>query len=365
MKRIQMSAPSITDAEKEAVCRALDSGYLGSGPEVDLFEKELASFLELPAESVACVNSGTAALHLACQAIGLKKGDEVLVPSLTFLATFQAVGASGATPIPCDVNLETAFVCLDSLKENVCSKTKAIMPVHYASQLQGRSQAIEFAKKHNLRVIEDAAHSFGSLVNGVPLGGDADIVCFSFDPIKNITCGEGGAVVSRDQEFIRRIKRLRKLAIEIRDSKSMQVFEQGWRYHMSDIMASIGRVQLRRLKSELGPTRQSLVNRYWKRLAKESRISIITPDEPRIIPHIFVVRLPAEKRNIAQDTLASMGIECTIHYPPNHLFKLFNGSRKTLPNSEKLFSELLTLPLQPQMTGKDVDLICDVLLSIF
>ena len=196
---IRLSKSKITDAEKKAVMHVLDREYLGMGQEVLEFEERLTNFFGRPA---ICVANGTAALHLACQSIGNKSGDEVLVPSLTYVASFQAISANLVKPIPCDINSKTLLIDLNDAKKKITTNTKAIMPENYAGDGSDLDEIYKFADKHKLRVIQDSAHAFGSTFNNKLIGSFGDISCFSFDGIKNITSGEGGCVVSDDLNII-------------------------------------------------------------------------------------------------------------------------------------------------------------------
>ena len=182
-KKIRLSKSSIGELEKKAVLSVLDEEYLGMGIQVKLFEEEIADFIGVKAENVCCVSSGTAALHLSLEALDLKLGDEVLVPSITYVASLQAISATGATPILVDVDKNDLHMNEQSLKRKITNKSKAIMYVHYASN-PARSDVIhDIANKYNLRVVEDAAHSFGCELNGHNIGSSGDIVCCSFDGI--------------------------------------------------------------------------------------------------------------------------------------------------------------------------------------
>ena len=185
-KIIRLSKSSISQIEKDAVLKVLDKEYLGMGEEVKLFEEKIKNYLQTDMD-VVCVNTGTSALHLALTSLNLKKGDEVIVPSLTYIASFQAISATGATPIPCEVNPNTLFIDFEDVKNKISKKTKVIMPVHYASNSSEIEKIYSLAKKYNLRIIEDAAQAFGSKRNGKLVGTKGDIICFSFDGIKNIT----------------------------------------------------------------------------------------------------------------------------------------------------------------------------------
>ena len=198
---MRLSRSIVGEAEAEAVHRVIcEDGYLGIGKEVQQFEADVAAYLGVPASWVISVNTGTAALHLAVEAVlGHGSGAEVLVPSLTFVASFQAIGGAGAVPVACDARLDTATIDLADAERRLTPRTKAIMPVHYASNPVDLDGVYAFAEKHGLRVIEDAAHAFGCLYKGRKIGSFGDVACFSFDGIKNITCGEGGCIVTSDQ----------------------------------------------------------------------------------------------------------------------------------------------------------------------
>ena len=183
------------------------------GREVQLFEKEITEFLGVPREWVVCVNSGTAALHLAVEAV-TRPGDEVLSQSLTYLATFQAISAAGAVPVACEILPQNLTIDLQDVEERLTTSTKVIMPVHYASNPGDLDSIYDFAREYGLRVIEDASHAFGCTYKGRKIGSFGDIVCFSFDGIKNITSGEGGGVVTADQEVAQYIRNARLLGVE-------------------------------------------------------------------------------------------------------------------------------------------------------
>lgn len=365
---MRLSRSNFSQKEIDAVTRILEIGYTPMGPEVHQFEKDIAEYIGNDVE-VACVNTGTAALHLACQAIGLGPGDEVLVPSLTYVASFQAIRATGAKPIACDVDPTTAILDLEDAKKRITENTKAIMLVHYASYPGNLDELYSFAKAKNLRVVEDAAHSFGCEYAGKKIGSFGDVICFSFDGIKNITSGEGGAVVSHDQEVMQLVRDARLLGIQNDSEKRIKgerswtfnVTHQGWRYHMSEIMAAIGRVQLERFKAgELSDLRSDLVKLYRKELAEVSGLRLFDHPEnegDRIIPHIFPIRILNGKRDEFRDFLNSKDIQCGFHYFPSHHLDLFKTDY-ALPGVELVESEIVTLPLHTLLSKEDVLLVC-------
>ncbi len=355
MSTIRLSKSCVGEEEKAALAKVIDAGYLGMGQEVKLFEDELKTYLDTDSD-VICVNSGTAALHLALSCLDIGPGDEVLVPSITYVASFQAISATGAKPVPCDVSNDRVFIDLIDARKRVTSKTKAIMPVHYASDSQSMVDVYEFANHYNLRVIEDAAHGFGSKRDGVRIGCVGDVVCFSFDGIKNITSGEGGAVVTSDNELARRIKDARLLGVEKDTEKrfkgqrswSFNVSHQGFRYHMSNLMAAVGREQLKKIDIFSGH-RKKLVQRYIKELSFVDGIKILDLDYENILPHIFSLRVLNRKRDDLINYLRSNDIECGIHYMPNHLIDFYK-SEYNLPVSDMLSYELLSLPLHADLS---------------
>lgn len=366
-KRLRLSKSVVGTVEAEAVGRVLlEDGYLGMGREVEAFEAELAAFLGVPREQVICVSSGTAALHLAVQAV-TRPGDEVLVQSLTFVSSFQAIAAAGARPVACEVMPGTVTLDLADAGKRLTPATRAVMPVHYASNPGDLEAVYAFAGAHGLRVIEDAAHAFGCRHRGRMIGAGGDIVCFSFDGIKNITSGEGGAVVTADPESARRVRDARLLGVEQDTEKryagqrswDFEVRRLGYRYHLSNVLAAIGRVQLKRLPGEFGPQRVALAGLYRRLLRETQGVRLLATNLEEIIPHIMPVRVLDGRRDALRAYLTELGIETGIHYKPNHLLELFGGSMESLPVTERLYGELLSLPLHPELQEAEVEWVCD------
>lgn len=370
---IRLSQPFIAQEEKEAIFKALEKNYLGMGEFVKSFEQDIAAYLGVEANNVVCVNTGTAALHLALQACGIKEGDEVLVPTVTYVGTFQAVSATGATPIPCDVEIDTCFIDLEDARKRLSSRTKAILPVHYAGSLCDFNQLRNFANSYNLRIIEDAAHAFGSVyLNGIKVGAIGDITCFSFDPIKNITSGQGGAIVSQDPAVISKVNNYRLLGVENESNVSYKdnrqfcfdVKEQGWRYHMSDIMAALGQAQLKKFETELKPKRMALAKYYRERLAIINGVQFLKADLEKEVLHIQPVRIEKKMREKLQLLLKKENIETGIHYRPNHFLTKYNRGF-CLPVAETLYQELLSLPLHLHLTYENIDKIGEIFEAAF
>ena len=366
-KLIRLSKSCIGADEKKAVRGVLDREFLGMGEDVMQFEEALGDFFGRP---VICVANGTSALHLALQAVGVGFGDEVLVPSLTYIASFQAIAATNATPIPCDISEENYLLDLNDAEKRITESTKAIMPVHYTGGADNLNRVYNFAEHHNLRVIEDAAHAFGTVFNNKLIGSFGDIACFSFDGIKNITSGEGGCIVTNDSEVIEKIKDARLLGV-INDSKKRYTGERsyffdveniGWRYHMSNIMAAIGKEQLNRF-DDFSLKRKRLAEKYDHILNNSSTVESLPRDYNHVVPHIYVVRIKnMANRELIRKRLLDKGIQTGIHYYPNHKLSFFSYEQILPLNvTERIFPELLTLPLHPDLEIEDVDFVLNSL----
>lgn len=366
-KNLRLSKSIIGQNEAIAVSKVLlEDGYLGMGAEVGRFEADIAAYLGVDKSHVVCVSTGTSALHLAVEAL-IEPGEEVLIPSLTFLSSYQAVSAARAIPVSCEVYEDSLTIDLEDAEKRITLKTKAIMSVHYASNPANVEKLYTFAKKFNLRVIEDAAHAFGCTYKGKKIGSFGDVICFSFDGIKNITSGEGGAIVTTDENVLNIVKDARLLSIEKDSDKrytgqrswDFDVKRQGYRYHMSNLFAAVGRVQLNRLDNEFAPKRQALLKKYRDLLSENSQIVMQVQDpNANIIPHIFSLRVLNDKRTGLKEALEAANVPTGVHYKPNHLLTFYGGGKLKLPVTEKVYNEILTLPLHPELELSDVEEIC-------
>ncbi|PQJ73793.1 DegT/DnrJ/EryC1/StrS family aminotransferase [Polaribacter gangjinensis] len=355
---LKLSKSVIGIEEINAVTKVLENEYLGMGENVKEFEDLLSAHFNTPA---ICVNTGTSAIHLALQAIGVGYGDEILVQSLTYVATFQAISATGAIPISCDVYPNSITIDLEDAKSKITSKTKAILPVHYGGGVGDLNAVYEFAKFHNIRVIEDAAHAFGTIYKNKLIGSFGDICCFSFDGIKNITSGEGGAILTNDINVIKKIKDARLLGVK-KDTENrfagkrsweFDVEFQGWRFHMSNIMAAIGVEQLKKFQY-FKEKRQNIAKLYQKQFKDNPNIKILNHNYDDIVPHIFTIQVVESKRNDLKKILEEENIPTGFHYYPNHLLTKFKIDNISLKVTEKLQHELITLPLHPDLKQEDI-----------
>ncbi len=368
IKVIRLSKSCLSDNEKQAVMEVLNHEHLGMGSEVQQFEEALSEFFGRPA---VCVVNGTAALHLALQAAGVGAGDEVLVQSLTYVASYQSISATGATPVSCDIDPKTFCLDLQDAERCLTKNTKAIMPVHYSGNVGELDKIYFFAKKHNLRVIEDAAHAFGTVFQGKKIGGFGDITCFSFDGIKNITSGEGGCIVTDDKEILEKVCNARLLGVEKDTEKrfsgerswSFDVTAQGWRYHMSNIMAAIGIEQLKRF-SEFSKKRKILAKKYDK-LLLNTNLKLLPSDYDEVVPHIYSTCLPeGVDRELVRSKLLKKGVQTGVHYQPNHWLSLYPSSRKEINTVDSVAPRIVSLPLHADMSVTDVEFISNSLKEV-
>jgi perosamine synthetase len=354
---IPVSKPSIGKEELAAVKKVFDSGWLGMGSSVKEFEDEISKFLG--GSTVIAVNTGTTAIHLALDALGINEGDEVIVPSLTFVATIQAITATGATPVFCDIEPDTLNIDVKDVARKITARTKVVIPVHYRGLPCDMDGLTAVAKKNNVKIVEDAAHAFGSHYKGKPIGSFGDITCFSFDPIKVVTCGEGGAIAIRDSSLASLIQKKRILGID-KDTWSRYKHERSWfydvlvpgyRYHMSNINAAIGLVQLKKFK-KLNAKRIKIAKRYDRELGKIDGLELLKTDYKDIAFFMYIIKVKNNRDGLMKH-LKEKGIDSGIHYIPSHLFTLYKGFATKLPATEKVWEEILTLPLYPDLTAAE------------
>lgn len=367
---IPVSRPSIGQKELREVEKVFSTGWLGLGSTVFEFEDRLKEYLG--AKYVLTVNTGTTALHIALDAFGIKEDDEVIVPSLTFCASLQVITAMRATPVFCEITPENLNMDISDVKERITKKTKAIMPVHYCGQSCDMDSLMEIGRQHNIAIIEDAAHAFGSSYKGKKIGSFGDATCFSFDPIKNLTCGEGGAVVLSDDKIAEIIRTKRILGIDkdtwhrYRNDRSWfyEVTTQGYRYHMSNINAAIGLAQFDKLDSFIN-RKKGIVKRYNEVFMNIGGIKVLSWDLNNTVPFTYIVRVLNGRREEMIEFLKERGVGTGIHYIPNHLHPFFRPFSTSLPITEQVGEEILTLPLYYDMTNEQVSTVIEAVSYFF
>ncbi|MEM3823434.1 MAG: DegT/DnrJ/EryC1/StrS aminotransferase family protein [Candidatus Bathyarchaeia archaeon] len=364
---IPINAPQIGKEEIDAVVKVLKSGVLthglGAGPMVTQFEKAYANFVG--AKEAIAVNSGTAALHLAIAAASVKPGDEVILPSFTFVATAEAIVTVGAKPVFVDINPETYNISTEKIEEAITKKTKAIVPVDLYGLSADMKPIREIAEKHGLKIVEDAAQAHGAQYMGRPPGTYADVACWSFYASKNMMTGEGGMITTNDEKLAEKIRLMRSHG-EVEKYKSIML---GYNYRMPEIEAAIGYVQLEKLPKFLAKRREN-AEKLERRLKNANRLTL--PKEPHGYKHswyLFTVRLKKAKRKERDKIVKELkrkGIGAEVYYSnPIHLMPFYKKFGKNkLPETEKAAEQVFSLPVHPGVTAEQIEFIGETVLHL-
>ncbi|MGW4227650.1 DegT/DnrJ/EryC1/StrS family aminotransferase [Streptomyces bauhiniae] len=348
------ASPYLYGPESSAVAAVLEAGQYGHSSVVEEFERRIADYLGVP-EAVA-VTSGTAALHTALLAADVGPGDEVIVPSMTFCASVQAVLAVGATPRFVDVDPATLCITADLVRDAVTDSTIAVMPVLFGGRAVDLSAISDELTERGIAVIEDAAHAFGSRTGGRRVGTTGDLTCFSFGPIKNLTCGQGGMLIPRTPQEAQRARAIRLLGVvqsqgERATATTYTVGAYGLRYQMSGINAAIGLAQLDHVQ-HMEEVRRSLWRAYRDALASLDGVTVVDVDPEQSVPHLCQVRVALRDEVFTE--MRAQGIGIGVHYPPNHLQPAFAQWHRRLPATEQVAGEILTLPFHQHLTPADI-----------
>ncbi|OGP90460.1 MAG: hypothetical protein A2031_10240 [Deltaproteobacteria bacterium RBG_19FT_COMBO_43_11] len=372
---LPFSRPSIGEAEINKVVACLKSGWITTGALCKEFEDK---FCQLTTASQAmALNSATAGMHLTLTALGIGKGDEVITPSMTFASTINMIALRGATPVFVDVNYGTLNINADLIEEKITSKTKAIVPVHFAGSPADMGKINQLAKKYNLTVIEDAAHAVGTYYKGIHAGGFGHIAIFSFHPIKNITTGEGGMITLNDASLEKKLRLLRFHGIE-RDAwkrygkggnPGYDIAQPGYKYNLPDMLAALGLAQLERWQ-ELNSRRLKLAQLYLDGLKNITGIDLpqVPPYEHTHAWHLFVIKSLALERDQFMNKLAEYNIGYGLHFTPVHTLsyvkkKYARGIGK-LKETDRAADKILSLPLFPDMLEEDIEYVCAAIKEI-
>jgi dTDP-4-amino-4,6-dideoxygalactose transaminase len=366
-KMIQINAPQISKEEIDAVIKVLKSGGLthgiGAGPMVTEFEKSFASFVK--AKHGIAVNTGTAALHTALAMAGVKAGDEVVLPSFTFVATAEVVALIRAKPVFVDIDPDTYDISPKAVEKAITKKTKAIVPVDLYGLPAGMKPIKEIADKYGLKIIEDAAQAHGSTYNGKPPGAYADAACWSFYGSKNMTTGEGGMITTNDAEIAEKARYMRSHGEKVKYESLML----GHNYHMPEMEAAIGIAQLKKLPRFVAKRREN-AKKLTRLLQKTKKLQ--TPIEPkgfRSSWYMYTVRLKnakRERRDKIVEQLKQNGVGTLVCYVnPIHLMPYYRKFGKyRLPVTEKAAAQVFSLPVHPGVTPKQVDFIGETVLRL-
>ena len=370
---VPLSDVQVDEEIENATLEAVRSGWWSMGPRVAELEREFADFCG--AEHAFAVANGTAALHLALLAVGCGPADEVLVPSLNFVAAANTICHTGATPVFCDItSTDDLNVSPADAGRAMRPATRAVVVMHYGGHPCRMDEILGHAETHGIAVIEDAAHAPGATWRGRMCGTLGDVGCFSFFSNKNLPTGEGGMVVTDDDALAKKIRLLRSHGMTALTwdrhrghAHSYDVVEQGYNYRLEEIRAAIGLVQLKRLK-EHNSQRARLVALY--RAALDGVNGIVMPFAPQpateAAHHLAVIVLPEGcPRDNVRATMAASGLQTSVHYPPIHQFSAYRelAAARSLPITERVASRLLTLPLYPHMSEADVSAVASAVLA--
>ncbi|HVN54609.1 MAG TPA: DegT/DnrJ/EryC1/StrS aminotransferase family protein [Anaerolineaceae bacterium] len=364
--RIPLADLNFGEEEKEAVMKVLDSRWLTMGEETQNFEREFARYLGV--KHAVAVANGTASLHLACLALGLKPGDEVLVPSLTFVATAASIVYAGARPVFVDIAGETnTNISVESIEARITPRTRAIMVMHYGGYPCDMPRILEIAGRYGLALIEDAAHAPGAAIGEKKIGNWSNVASFSFFSNKNLATGEGGMVVTNDDEIARKVRLQRSHAMTTMTwdrhkghASSYEVVDLGFNYRIDEIRSAIGRIQLKKLDGN-NTRRGKLTAAYraaFQKLVPEIEIPFEQyPFSPAY--HLLPILLPAGVNRFAfMEGMKAQGIQTSIHYPPIHQFNYYRNrfpvEQTELPVTESVGSREVTLPLYADLDPASV-----------
>lgn len=373
MKQIPVFKPLVGSDEVEAASRSLIGGWHGMGASVGEFENELESFLQLQDRSVVALSTGHAALHLAMLLCEIGDGDEVITPSFNNVADLQAIMAVGARPVFCDIDEATLCIDLSKAQELVGPKTRAIIAMDYGCQLVDHEHLGSFASSNKLRVIHDAAHSFGSRYKGKMVGSFSDICMFSFDPVKTITCIDGGALVVKTKEDVAALQEMRLIGMNQPASImygnnrawTYGVSRIGYRYHLANLHAEIGRCQLGKI-SRIEASRRSSSALYNQILQDVKEVVLPKQSFEEVVPFIYYIRVPSQSRSRFREFLREHGVDTGIHWQPGHTYELFRNSRcGNLEVTNRISQEIVTLPLHSEMLEEDIYTVSRAIKSFF
>ncbi|MDI6751578.1 MAG: DegT/DnrJ/EryC1/StrS family aminotransferase [bacterium] len=370
--------PWLGKEEEREIVDTLRSGWITTGPKTKKFEQEFARYTK--AKYALGLNSCTAALHLSLIAAGVKEGDEVITTPITFASTANVIIHQGAKPVFVDVEPDTLNIDPERIEERITKKTKAIIPVHFAGYPADMDRIIEIAQRHNLVVIEDAAHSIEAEYKGKKIGSIGDMTCFSFYATKNITTGEGGMLTTNNREWAEKISMLSLHGIS-RDAwkrygkdgyKHWDIIYPGYKYNMFDLQAALGLAQLKKIE-EFWQTRKKYTQIYREAFEDIPQIQVLSErGDIRHSYHLFVIIVKTEELRADRDTIMNEiqreGVGIGIHFRAVHLHpyyrETFGFKKGMLPNAEYAGERVISLPLYPRMSKEDVQGVISVVKGV-
>ena len=373
---IPFSRPWIDDTEIEAVSQVLASKWISTGNRVREFERAFAEYLGV--KHAIAVSSCTAALHLSLVVAEIGSGDEVITTPYTFTATAEAIRYVGAKPVFVDIHPDTLNIDPSKIEQAITSRTKAILPVHIAGIPCDMDALRDISQKHNLMLIDDAAHAIPVEYKGQHIGAIGDLSAFSFYANKNLTTAEGGMITTNSDTFAKPLRTMRLHGID-KDAWARQsqrniwrydIATEGYKYNMTDIQAAMGLCQLMKLNKQ-HERRRNFAQIYQTELAKFPQISTpVAPDNPREHAwHLYIIQLQTGNRDAFVESLSEANIECSVHYIPLHLFDFYQdqyGYRVgDFPCAEAAFERVVSLPLHPGLIEEEIHIVIDAIRHFF
>ena len=354
----------IDEDDIQAVIDTLRSPYLTQGPKIAEFEQTIADYVGVKYAVAFC--NGTAALHGACYAAEIGEGDEVITSPITFVASANCIRYVGGTVVFADIDAETYNINPTEIRKNITMQTKAIIPVDFAGQPVDIDEIMEIAKEHNLVVIEDGAHSLGATYKGRKVGQTADMTMFSFHPVKPVTTGEGGVIVTNNEEYYKRLLKFRSHGIELTEYATDQggwyyeMTDLGHNYRMTDLQAALGVSQMKKLDGFI-KRRQQIAATYTE--AFKDVDSIVVPKQLENTAsgwHLYMIQLERANRKKVFDTMRAANIGVHVHYIPVYWHPYYRGlgyERGLCPIAESWYEKALTLPIHPLITKEHIEII--------
>lgn len=367
---IPISRPLASDEELEALKAVLQSGFWGCGPEVAKFESEFAKFLGV--QHCVATNSCTSALHLAGKLINAEPGSEIIVPAITWIATAYLAIYNQLQVVFADVERKTLTISPDDILKKISAQTRAVVVVHHGGNACYIDEIQKICHDHQLILVEDCAHSLGASFNDRLLGTFGDIACFSFNPAKNISTGDGGMLVVQSEELAKRARSLRYFGIDRNAFYRMEggkynwqhdILEFGFKYNMNDLVAAIGRVQLRKL-NDYNLRRQQAAKYYDDGLGGEDWIELPTARPGATSSNqLYCIKVASQYRDDLIAWLTSNYIDVGVHYKPIYQYSLYNQYRADCPTADEVWKQLISLPIYPSLTISDQQVIIKAIKS--
>lgn len=370
-KQIPVFKPLIEKEEIAAAVESLELGWLGMGSYVKQFEDCISEICCLEGSdcSVVAVSTGHAALHLSLEMIGVGPGDEVITPSFNNVADFQAIKACRADPVFVDIEEDTLCIDVSKIEELISKNTKCIIAMDYGVFTCDHDSLVELSNNTGIPVLHDAAHSFGSTYRGRPIGNQHQFTIFSFDPVKTVTCVDGGAIIVKGADAVRRLQAKRLIGMTqpvdqmYANSRAWtyDVEELGYRYHMANLHAAVGVSQLKKI-DVIRASRQETCRRYNEGLKDFDWLVVPNTNFTDVTPFLYFVRVLNGMRAEFREYMRKNGVDTGIHWQPGHRFTYFKNCRRgSMDVTDRIAEEIVTLPLHSKITRDDVEYIIEII----